>query len=98
MASDFHRGYVAGYQAAQPEWISVKDRLPDQDGLYFTISESQKGGVGFPIGAIAIETSDTWQNGKWYQDDEFWKVLYWAKPVPMAVPECLSKRQRLGAA
>lgn len=98
MASEFHRGYVAGLQAAQPEWISVKERLPDKAGFYFTISESQKGGSGFPIGTISIDTSDTWENGRWYQDDDVWKVLYWAKPVHMAVPDCLAKRQRLGAA
>lgn len=24
-------GFLAGYQAAQPQWISVKDRLPEYD-------------------------------------------------------------------
>lgn len=24
-------GFIAGYQAAAPQWISVKDRLPEED-------------------------------------------------------------------
>ena len=27
----FQEGVVAGYQAAVPQWISVKDRLPEED-------------------------------------------------------------------
>ena len=42
MSNEFYRGFSAGHQAAQPEWISVKDRLPERDGNYYTIAESQK--------------------------------------------------------
>jgi len=27
----FVEGFLAGYQAATPQWISVKDRLPDEE-------------------------------------------------------------------
>ena len=83
-------------QLTQPDWISVRDRLPECDGDYFTISESLKGGPGIPIGTISIDTTDVWRHGKWYQDDDCWKVLYWARPVRMAVPEELAGRMRLG--
>ena len=42
MSNEFYRGFSAGHQAAQLEWISVKERLPEWDGNYYTITESQK--------------------------------------------------------
>ena len=42
MSNEFYRGFSAGHQASQPEWISVKERLPERDGNYYTIAESQK--------------------------------------------------------
>lgn len=97
MSSEFYRGYAAGHQAAQPEWISVKDRLPERDGNYYTIKESMKGAPGMPIGTISIDTTEILRHGKWYQDDEYWKVLYWAKPIRMDVPEELMRRPRAGS-
>ena len=97
MSSEFYRGYAAGHLAAQPEWISVKDRLPDHDGNYYTITESLKGALGMPIGTIAIDTTEIWRHGKWYQDNEYWKVLYWAKPIQMDVPQELTQRPRAGS-
>ena len=97
LSNEFYRGFSAGHQAAQPEWISVKDRLPERDGNYYTIAESQKGAPGFPIGTIAIDTTELWKHGKWYQDDECWKVLYWAKPIKLDVPEELTRRPRMGS-
>ena len=96
MSNDYYRGYYAGHQAAQPEWISVKDHLPERDGHYYTITESQKGAPGFPIGTISIDTTEIWKGGKWLQNDGHWKVLYWAKPIKMDVPEELTRRPRLG--
>ncbi len=97
MLTEYDRGYTAGYLSAQPEWISVNDRLPTQDGNYFTITESQKDYPSFPKGTIAIDITDSWHEGEWYQDDDCWKVLYWAKPVNMLVPEELKSRPRAGA-
>jgi len=31
--SDSYRGFLAGYQAAAPQWISVKDRLPEDSSF-----------------------------------------------------------------
>jgi hypothetical protein len=28
---EMYKAYLAGYQAAAPQWISVKDRLPEED-------------------------------------------------------------------
>lgn len=30
----FDDGYLAGYEAAQPKWISVEERLPEKTGKY----------------------------------------------------------------
>ncbi len=30
--NDIEIAFFAGYQAAAPQWISVKDRLPEEDG------------------------------------------------------------------
>ena len=30
--SDSYKGFLAGYQAAASQWISVKDRLPKENG------------------------------------------------------------------
>ena len=81
---------------AQPDWVSVDDRLPGRDGRYFTISEYLEGGPGIPIGSVAVNTTDAWRKGKWRLEDKPWKVLYWAKPVKMAIPEELDGRMRLG--
>lgn len=98
MTTDYCRGYAAGHLAAQPEWISMKDRLPEHDGHYFTITESLKGALRMPIGTIAIDTAEEWHRGKWRQNDKYWKVLYWAKPVALSVPDELMRRPRVGRA
>ena len=97
MSSEFYHGYAAGHLAAQPEWISVKGRLLDHDGNYYTITESQKGAPSMPIGTIAIDTTEIWRHGKWYQDDEYWKVLYWAKPIQLDVPQKLTRSPKAGS-
>lgn len=95
MSSDYYRGYAAGHQAAQPEWVSVKDRLPERDGNYYTITEALKGAPGIPIGTIAIDTAEQWRHGRWRQNDRYWRVLYWAEPVSMELPEELNRRRRI---
>jgi hypothetical protein len=49
MTNDFYKGYAAGHLAAQPEWISVKERLPDREGNYYTIKEALRGAPQIPI-------------------------------------------------
>ena len=97
MSNDYYRGYAAGCMSRQPEWISVKDRLPECDGHYYTIKETRKGFPGYPIGTISVDTCEEWKRGKWQQDDKYWKVLYWAKPIQIIVPEELARRYRIGA-
>ena len=94
MSNDYYRGFAAGHLAAQPEWISVKERLPDRSGNYFTIKEAVRGGAGIPIGTIAVDLNEQWHRRRWRQDDRYWKVLYWAKPVNPDLPEELGKRPR----
>ena len=77
-------------------WISVEERLPEAEGDYFTLSELQCDTPAAPKGAIAIDEDECWKDGHWEQDDEFWKVLYWAKPMRFDVPEHLAERPRLG--
>ena len=98
MSSEFYRGYAAGHQAAQPEWISVKDRLPDLAGNYYTIKEALRGAPGIPIGTIVVDTAEQWHRGKWRQNDKYWKVLYWANPVRMEIPEELVRRPQIRGA
>ena len=94
MSSEYYRGYTAGRMAVQPRWISVKERLPSRDGHYYTITESQRGYPGNPIGTIAVDTNEEWRHGRWRQNDRFWKVLYWAEPLRMELPEELMNRNR----
>ena len=80
----------------QPVWISVKDRLPEKNGDYYVIHELQHDVPIGPKGMISISISETWCDGSWYDNDENWKVIYWAEPVKWDVPEEISDRPRLG--
>ena len=95
-SEEYERGYAAGRISAQPQWISVEERLPEAEGDCFTLSELQCDTPAAPKGAIAIDEDECWKDGHWEQDDEFWKVLYWAKPMRFDVPEHLAERPRLG--
>ena len=97
MSSDYYNGYAAGCMAGQPVWVSVLDRLPDHDGNYYTITEAQKDFPAYAKGTICIDTTELWQGGKWWQDDDCWKVLYWANPIQMLVPQELMNRPRAGS-
>ena len=88
-------GVLDGIQSIHPEWIRVSDRLPTDDGIYYTIAEAQ---VDLPIckkGTISVSTDDSWEDGHWWQNDDIWKVLYWAKPFTLAIPAELANRQQL---
>ena len=39
----FEDGYQAGVEAAQPMWISVEERLPDNNGNFITKIHCEKG-------------------------------------------------------
>ena len=95
-SEEYERGYAAGRISAQPQWISVEERLPEAEGDYFTLSELHCDTPAASKGAIAIDEDECWKDGHWEQDDEFWKVLYWAKPMRFDVPEHLAERPRLG--
>ena len=48
-------------------------------------------------GTISIDTTERWLDGEWWQDDENWKVLYWAEPIQLPVPQELMQRPRAGS-
>ena len=97
MNTENYDGYTAGRMAGQPEWIRADDRLPDHEGSYFTITEAQKDFPAFPKGSISVDAFQRWTDGDWWQDDEDWKVLYWAEPIRLQVPPELMSRPRVGA-
>ena len=96
MTNDYYRGYAAGRQAMQPEWISA-EQAPPRDGHYYTVKEALKGFPGYPIGTVAVDTTEYWKRGKWNQNDKFWKVLYWAVPPVIELPEGLGNRRIIAA-
>lgn len=78
------------------KWINVKDALPSEDGLYWTISEVQWDSDGLKEGDIEVAVCDAWENGSWVDEDEQWKVIYWAHPFRLDVPAELADRTRIG--
>lgn len=59
------------------EWISVSERLPEEDGRYLVVVESHKGGT-----VTDIDRFDT-DNQKWvfFNKNTLPKVVYW-QPLP----------------
>ena len=97
MSNEYNHGFTEDHLASQPEWISVEDRLPERDGNYYTITEAQRDFPSYPKGTISIDTTELWNDGQWWQDDENWKVLYWAHPIQLDVPQELVQRPRAGS-
>ncbi len=97
MSSEYYDVYTAGRMASKPEWISVVDRLPDHDGNYYTITEAQKDFLAYQKGTISIDTTDRWLDGELWQDDDSRKVLYWAEPIQLMVPQELIQRPWAGS-
>lgn len=98
MTSDYYRGYAAGRQAMQPDWKNAKKELPPRDGHYYVIAEAVRGFPGTPMGSVVVDTAERWSRGKWIQNEKFWKVLYWAFPPEIELPEEIKNRSRIHAA
>lgn len=52
--------------APSTAWVSVKDKQPDEDGIYL---------VAYDADLIIGERA--YRNGKWARDDELGKIRYW---------------------
>ncbi|MBQ7540925.1 MAG: hypothetical protein IJT44_01380 [Clostridia bacterium] len=76
----------------RPEWISVEDALPTEDGDYYTITELQHDKGDLKKGTIDIDDRDEWEDGEWRSEDYWWKVVYWAPPIKMELPAELADR------
>ena len=85
--ADYQRGFVSGWQAAQPKWINAPDHLPDANGTYTTVAEAQKDYRKYPKASIIVNTAEQWNHGHWFDaDGKYWKVLYWAMPLEYTLP------------
>jgi len=58
--------FLAGYQAAAPQWISVKDRLPENDNEVLIVASGEvttafyeAGDFGWSYGTTGYETTIT---------------------------------------
>jgi len=71
--------FLAGYQAAKPQWISVKDRLPEEFNDYVAF------GYGPTIPARHFLAEYEPKTKRWYERDHDWDltdtILYWM-PLP----------------
>ena len=97
MNQDFERGFALGRLSTQPKWISVKERMPEKDGVYFTITELQRDVPFAKKGTISIDATVDFIDGFFWQADDTWKVIYWAEPVRIDVPAEFVGRPRLCA-
>ena len=46
---DARDAFLAGYAAAQPKWVSVKERLPKKRQLVWTYSDDKKSSYGMML-------------------------------------------------
>jgi hypothetical protein len=69
---------VKGYEQAEKDlgWISVKDRLPEKDGWYFTCVEIS--GIPQCVGLSHFET----YSGQWDDDDDSIELVDYWMPIP----------------
>ena len=97
MSAEFARGFAEGRLSTQPKWISVKERMPEKDGVYYTITELQRDVPFAGKGTISIDVTVDLIDGAWWQSDDTWKVIYWAEPIRLDVPAEFADRPRLCA-
>ena len=85
--ADYQRGFVYGWQVAQPKWINASNQLPDANGNNGTVAEAQKDYRKYPKASIIVNTAEQWNHGHWFDaDGKYWKVLYWAMPLEYTLP------------
>ena len=85
--ADYQRGFVSGWQAAQPKWINASNQLPDANGNNGTVAEAQKDYRKYPKASIIVNSAEQWNHGHWFDaDGKYWKVLYWAMPLEYTLP------------
>lgn len=96
ISEEYRKGYATDRASVQPKWISVEDELPEEDGEYYTITELLYDTPAAPKGTVSIDVTEIWRDGQWWQDNEVWRVLYWAKPITLDIPEELANRPRFG--
>ena len=86
----------SGLMPVQLEWISVNDRLPDHKAGYYTIYEAVKDLPDAAKGTIWVYPSDSWDGEDWWDEDDDWKVIYWAERFRLPIPQELIDRPRTG--
>ena len=85
--ADYQRGFVSGWQAAQPKWINAPDNLPDANGNNGTVAEAQKDYRKYPKASIIVNSAEQWNHGHWFDaDGKYWKVLCWAMLLEYTFP------------
>lgn len=74
---DFYLGYKTGYEAAQPKWIGVEQRLPEDDAYYLVYLK------GYCENRVARYDGD----GEWadqYDDHDITRFVTHWMPLPQA--------------
>lgn len=61
---DFYEGYKIGFESAQPKWISVEERLPEEEGIYIVYITRIRGDTF--IGTDYYDFSNHWCGEGWY--------------------------------
>ena len=94
---EFERGFMEGFLSAQPVWIDCKDRKPEAEGDYYVIAEaSEEAVLMYEAGTIFTESTYFQDNSWLLEDDNEFKVLFWAKPIAHRIPFSLHYRKREG--
>ena len=60
----YHHGRQDGFESAQPKWISVEERLPEEEGMYIVYITRTKGDAF--IGTDHYDLFNHWCGEGWY--------------------------------